>query len=182
MPTIVTHAVVGAALAQVGPRCVPRGRLTLALVVLAVFPDLDVVAFHLGIPYSHWLGHRGLSHSLLFAVCVAAIVARFEFRQAPPGTRDGWCVFGLCTLAIASHGLLDAFTNGGLGVAFFLPLTTNRYFFPFRPLEVSPIGVENFLRGPAFAVFASEILYLWFPIVAALALLRVSSRRSGAVT
>ena len=176
MPTIVTHAAVGAALAQVGPRSISRGRLTFALVALSVLPDLDVIAFQLGIPYAHWLGHRGLSHSLLFAVVVATVLARFAFREVPPGSRDGWWVLGLCTLAIASHGLLDAFTNGGLGIAFFLPFTTSRYFFPIRPLEVSPIGIENFLRGPAFAVFASEILYVWLPVIAVLALVRRASR------
>ena len=41
-------------------------------------------------------------------------------------------------LAIASHGLLDAFTDGGLGVAFFAPFDSTRYFFPVTPIEVSP--------------------------------------------
>jgi inner membrane protein len=181
MPTILTHAVVGAALAQVGPRSVPRGRLTLALAALAMLPDLDVVAFRFGIPYSHWLGHRGLSHSVLFGVCIAAIVARLGFRRTRVGPHDRWWLFGLCSAAIVSHGVLDACTNGGLGIAFFLPFTTSRYFLPFRPLDVSPIGIESFLRGPAFAVFASEILYVWLPIVVLLAWVRVSSRRSRSV-
>jgi len=181
VPTIITHAVVGVALAQVGPRSVARGRLTFALAVLSVLPDLDVIAFHFGIPYSHWLGHRGFSHSPFFAVLLAAVVVRADFRQVPLHSRDGWHLFGLCTLAIASHGVLDAFTNGGLGVALLLPFSANRYFFPFQPLVVSPIGVENFLHGRPLTVLASEILYVWVPILAMLAALRLSLRRAAVV-
>jgi hypothetical protein len=45
----------------------------------------------------------------------------------------------------ASHGFFDAMTNGGLGVAFFAPLDSRRYFLTFRPLEVA------FGRGVRFA-------------------------------
>jgi inner membrane protein len=167
VPTIVTHAVVGAALARIGPRSVSRGRLAVALAALSVLPDLDVAAFQLGIPYSHWLGHRGLTHSLPFAICAAALTARFAFR--PLRSRDAWHLFALCSLAMASHGVLDAFTDGGLGIAFFLPFSASRYFFPYQPLVVSPIGLQGFLRGPAFTVLASEVVYVWLPLLAALA-------------
>jgi inner membrane protein len=66
----------------------------------------------------------------------------------------------LCT---ASHGLLDAFTDGGLGVAFFAPFDESRYFFPWRPIEVSPIGLRSFLSGRAFAVLRSELLWVIAP-------------------
>jgi hypothetical protein len=35
----------------------------------------------------------------------------------------------------ASHGMLDAMTDGGLGVAFFAPFDNARYFFP---METDP--------------------------------------------
>jgi inner membrane protein len=51
-------------------------------------------------------------------------------------------------LITASHGILDAFTNGGLGIALFSPFDNSRYFFPFRPIQVSPIGAGFFsMRG-----------------------------------
>ena len=40
----------------------------------------------------------------------------------------------LCTM---SHALLDALTDGGLGVAFFSPFSNERYFFPWTPIRVS---------------------------------------------
>lgn len=42
----------------------------------------------------------------------------------------------------ASHGLLDAMTDGGLGIALFWPFTPERYFAPWRPLPVAPIGAR----------------------------------------
>jgi len=95
-----------------------------------MLPDLDVVAFQLHIPYSHWLGHRGFSHSLFFAIVVVAIVARMEFAQLRPygaRWRGGVALF---TVALALHGLFDALTDGDRGVAFFLPFDRSRYFLP----------------------------------------------------
>jgi inner membrane protein len=43
-------------------------------------------------------------------------------------------------LVMASHGVLDAFTDGGLGVALFWPATDARFFAPWRPIPVSPLG------------------------------------------
>jgi len=49
---------------------------------------------------------------------------------------------------VASHPLLDALTDGGLGVALLWPFSAERFFFPWRPIPVSPIGVGFFsLRG-----------------------------------
>jgi inner membrane protein len=176
VPTVITHAVVGAALSPLGPRSVPRGRLIFALALLSMLPDLDVVSFHIGIPYSHWLGHRGVTHSLLFAILVGALVARFV-RNPPLSSRDRWRLFAVCALAMASHGVLDAFTDGGLGIAFFLPFSSQRFFSGFQPLVVSPIGLQNFISGPAIAVLVSEVLYVWIPILVILVLVRVSRRR-----
>jgi inner membrane protein len=176
MPTIITHAIVGAAIARVGPPSVSPARLAFVLAVLSVFPDVDVIGFQFGVPYSHWLGHRGLTHSLLFALLVGAAVTRFEFRPLARHSRDEWHLFALCVVATASHGLLDGLTDGGLGIAYFLPFSSARYFFPVQPIAVSPIGLQNFLDGPALAVLASEVFYVWIPLAVALVMVRLWSR------
>jgi len=66
-------------------------------------------------------------------------------------------------LATASHGVLDAFTDGGLGVAFFAPLDESRYFFPVRPIRVSPIDATRFFAVRGLAVLASEMMWIWLP-------------------
>ena len=68
-------------------------------------------------------------------------------------------------LATISHGLLDAMTGGGLGVAFFAPFVNTRYFFPFRPIRVSPIG-SSFFSARGFTVLESEIIWIWIPSAA----------------
>jgi inner membrane protein len=65
--------------------------------------------------------------------------------------------------ATASHGVLDALTNGGLGVAFFAPFSNTRYFFPWQPIEVSPLGIEPFLSSRGVEVMVSEFKWVWIP-------------------
>ena len=83
-------------------------------------PDLDVVAFRFGIPYEHPLGHRGLWHSVPFAAAVAGLLT-FSLFPHPRPDFSRWRAFIFLFLATASHGILDAFTNGGLGVALLSP-------------------------------------------------------------
>src|SRR5262249_16947716 len=116
MPTIMTHALVGLCLARVfTPRPMPPIYWGLAA-GLSMLADLDVVAFSLGIPYEHRFGHRGFSHSLCFALLTTLPVALLTCEQL--GMR-WWVLWGFFFVVMASHGVLDAFTNGGLGIAFF---------------------------------------------------------------
>ena len=62
----------------------------------------------------------------------------------------------------ASHSILDGLTNGGLGVALLAPFDNSRYFFPFRPIEVSPIGLA-FFGERGYTVIKSEIIWVWVP-------------------
>jgi inner membrane protein len=81
-----------------------------------------------------------------------------------------WLYFFLAT---ASHGLFDAMTDCGLGVAFFAPFDNHRYFLPWTPIRVSPIGVTRFFTARGFAVLQTEFLWIWLPamLLAVLALL-----------
>jgi inner membrane protein len=72
-------------------------------------------------------------------------------------------LFEYLFVATASHGLLDAMTNGGLGGAFFSPFSNHRYFLPWKPIRVSPISVHRFFSGRGYAVLQSELLWIWVP-------------------
>jgi len=120
----------------------PRERLPwrpmLALSALSMLPDLDVVGFKFGVPYAAPFGHRGATHSLLFAI-VAAFIATFLARRE--GERSSRLLFIALVVAV-SHPLLDALTDGGLGVSLLWPISTHRFFFPWTPIPVAPIGAR----------------------------------------
>jgi inner membrane protein len=104
---------------------------------LSFLPDADVIGFSLGVQYGDAWGHRGATHSLIFALIVGAIVALIAMWMKRPALRT----FTFATLIVASHGLLDTLTDGGRGVALLWPFDLTRYFAPWRPLPVSPIGL-----------------------------------------
>lgn len=174
MPTIFTHALAAGALGSVVP-AERRARLVGWSAVCAVVPDLDVIAFGFGIPYEHVLGHRGLSHSAGFAVALGLVVTAFAFRRGERRTAAA-----VLTLATLSHGLLDMLTDGGLGVALWAPVTPERVFFPFRPIEVSPFA-GDFFSARGLEVLASEFVWIWAPaLTVAAAAWALRARRRGA--
>jgi len=159
MPTILTHPAIPLALGLgLGNAIIPR-RLLAAGAVASIVPDLDVIALRFGVSYASEFGHRGFSHSLLFAALVALLGA-CAWRLYPTNfRRAGWFLF----IATASHGVLDAFTNGGFGVAFLWPWSHQRFFFGPQVIEVSPLTLSRFLSERGAAVLASELLWVWLP-------------------
>jgi inner membrane protein len=130
--------------------------------VCSAIPDLDLIGFRFGIKYEDFWGHRGFTHSLTFAALLALAVTAIAFRRGAPALSR----FSICSyffLATASHGLLDAMTDGGLGVAFFAPFDNRRYFLPWTPIRVSPIGFGRFFTARGLAVLQSEIVWIWLP-------------------
>jgi inner membrane protein len=155
----------------------PR-RVWVAGAVCSVVPDLDVIGFRFGIHYGDFWGHRGFTHSILFAALLATLVAILTFRKVSPEA-SLLSIWGYLFLATASHGFLDAMTDGGLGVAFFSPFNNDRYFLPWRPIRVSPIGVGRFFTERGLAVLQSELIWIWLP-AALLAILAWLLRRRRA--
>lgn len=172
MPTVMTHPAAAMALFPWFRGQLGRPGVLFAGMLLTMAPDLDVIGFRFGVAYGDLLGHRGLTHSLPFAVVVGALAGFVLARRHR--LRFG-LLWAFCTLCLASHGLLDALTDGGLGVAFFAPFSNDRYFLDFRPLPVSAIGVDSFLRSDWAAVMGSELRWVWLP-AASLGLARLVLR------
>lgn len=137
-------------------------RLLLAIAFFAVAPDLDGIGFYLGVPYASWLGHRGFSHSIVFAL----LCGLFGAGLAPWLRASRLWAGGLAFLAVASHIALDALTSGGLGVAVLWPFSEARYFFPWRPIQVSPMNPARLFSERGLAVFYSECILIWLPSLA----------------
>jgi inner membrane protein len=161
MPTFVTHAAAGAAIAQVLAPCSLRGEITWMAAACAMLPDADVLGFRMGVAYGDVWGHRGFTHSLLFAGLLAVAVTSL-LRNRAHGS-DLVRVFACVLIATASHGILDAFTNGGLGVAFWSPFNPARSFFSVRPIMVSPLDASAFLTLRGVSVLLSEMVWIWAP-------------------
>jgi len=140
-------------------------RVWLAGALCSVIPDLDVIGFRFGIHYGDFWGHRGFTHSLLFAALLACVVSIAYLHRELRGSSWFW-IWSYLFLATASHGFLDAMTDGGLGIAFFSPFNNDRYFLPWRPIHVAPIGVGRFFTARGIAVMGSEFLWIWVPAAA----------------
>ncbi|HYY41453.1 MAG TPA: metal-dependent hydrolase [Pyrinomonadaceae bacterium] len=163
MASAFSHAFIAIAICKTYTGAARPLRFWVLAALCAVVPDADVVGFAFGISYGDMMGHRGLTHSLLFALVLGFMVVALAFREVPRWTR-AWWTLGACFFVVtASHGVLDALTNGGLGVAFFAPFSSARYFWPWRPVEVSPIGVAPFFSARGLTVIASELVWLWLP-------------------
>lgn len=172
MPTILTHVVVPVALGLgLGRRLVSMPLLASGIVA-SILPDLDVLAFRFGISYSDQLGHRGFSHSVLFALLVG--FAAFLFASRLRSSRVG--AFSFVFIATISHGLLDMLTNGGMGVALLWPLSDARFFAPWQVIQVSPLSLSKIFGPKGLAVLLSELKWVWVPAALVSGLLAVSIR------
>jgi inner membrane protein len=171
-----SHAVVALSIGTCFYRPQIAKRVWIAAAICSVVPDLDAIGFRFGIPYADFWGHRGFTHSLVFAAVLAGIVALAIFQRR--AVRIGrFALFGYLFLATASHGVLDAMTDGGMGVAFFSPFDTTRYFLPWRPIRVSPIAVTRFFTPRGLAILQNEAVWIWLPAI--FASLVLTLRRKG---
>jgi inner membrane protein len=161
MPSIISHPAVPLAIGLGLGAGIIRRPLLIAGILASVVPDIDVLSFSLRVNTDTAFAHRGATHSFAFAALLALALA-----VALQGAAGGfWRCFVFLFLSTASHGVLDAFTNGGPGIAFFWPWTSERYFAPFRPILVSPIEVSRFLSIRGVHILISELIWLWVPCV-----------------
>lgn len=154
------HIAVGFAAGRVhsGTRSV---LIALAYSALSMLPDADVIAFVFRIPYAHPFGHRGASHSIAFAVLVG--LAAWALSRS---RRTAFLV----ALTVATHPLLDALTDGGLGCALLWPFSNERFFAPVTPLPVAPIGARLASPRGLWVLFVELVAFLplwvfaWRPV------------------
>jgi inner membrane protein len=153
------HIAVGMVAARVHRQAVCPHWLAMAWwSALSVLPDIDVIGFSLGIAYGDPWGHRGATHSLVFAFALAGALGLAARPLELPPLRT-WAI---ATVVLVSHGLLDTLTTGGLGCALLWPFDLTRYFAPWRPIPVAPIGL-SFMSPSGFFVATIEVV-LFAPV------------------
>jgi inner membrane protein len=130
---------------------------------LSFLPDADVIGFALGVSYGDEWGHRGATHSLVFSLALGAAIGAAAWLARRSPVRSGV----VASLTLLSHPLLDTLTDGGLGCALFWPFDLTRYFAPWTPIPVSPIGL-GFLSPYGMYVAAVELVLfsplMWFAL------------------
>ena len=170
MASVFGHAIVGYTITKVSSIKNYKWLLLLAI-FSSILPDLDVLTFNFGIPYSHPFGHRGFTHSIVFAI-IWAILLMFLF-----GKKNKVLWFVVIFFSTLFHGILDAMTTGGKGIGFFIPFNNERFFFPFRPIHVSPLGIEKFFSEWGIQVILSEVKYILIPCIIVLLILKLINKK-----
>ena len=135
MPSSVAHGLTALALGTaLLPARAPR-RLLYAGIAAAVLLDVDAIGRPFGRGDLEWLGgHRALTHSLIFAAALGAGLTLL-WRQSQRTTSEQLRVYAFFVSAMVSHGVLDAFTDYGEGIAFLAPLTWRRFDAPWAPFQ-----------------------------------------------
>jgi len=169
MASLFGHSIIGITLTKLFTS--KHNKLLLFIAIgSTIIPDIDVFAFNFGIPYMHPFGHRGFTHSILFATIWALFLTRIFGKDQ----RGVW--FLVIFLSTISHGIFDAMTSGGRGVGFFIPFSNERFFFPFREIIVSPIGIKKFFSEWGLEVLVSEFKYIFIPCIIILLFLNIKKK------
>jgi inner membrane protein len=170
MASVFGHSIAALALGKAFKEELRKPKFWILGVVCSIAPDADVLGFRFGIAYESFWGHRGFTHSFVFAIILGFLVAYLFYKTK----RNALALyFTLCT---ASHSLLDAMTTGGKGVAFFSPFENSRYFLPWRPIKVSPMSASKFFSEWGLEVIKSELLWIGIPFILILLIVKIVKR------
>jgi len=158
------------------PPC-KSGRFWIAAALCAALPDIDAV----GRPFGNldlesvFGGHRGITHSLAFAIMLGAVVSSTLGRGAP--SRHSFVRLWIAlALATASHGVLDMLSIIGDGVALWAPFSWTHYEFRWQPLGEIGSGPRGPARLPALV--GNEVLWVGLPALVIVAIARLARRAS----
>lgn len=162
MPTLIGHSIIAFGLINFRPQVPDLLKIILLSLICACIPDVDVIGFRFGIHYSDALGHRGFSHSLLFALLFSFCIVHFFYRSCYQNKFQFVHHLYYFFIVTCSHGLFDAMTDGGKGVGFFIPFNEERYFLPFRPIPVCSFDVMALFTSYGLQILQSELKFILF--------------------
>lgn len=163
MASILSHAAAGAALSIAFAPKSASARFWPVAIAIAVLPDGDSLLYYFKVSYTPALGHRGFFHSPFLGLILSLLLMLLFSRDGPVFSGRWFRYFFVFFLAWASHGVLDALTTGGYGVAFLSPFSSKRYFFPWTPIQVSPMRIKSFFTPRGWSVFKNELVWIWLP-------------------
>lgn len=139
-----------------------------AFAFLGLSPDLDFFGLEAGLSGT-FLGHRAMTHSFTFALVVGGLLG---VSIAKPANRKVASI--LCTLALASHGLLDAMAQSEPGPQLFWPFSSTPLVAMWRPIPALQ-AYRDYFTSLAIPVFIGEALWC-IPLIAAIAWVLMAPR------
>ena len=173
MASVISHAAAGAALSiAFAPGGAPARYWPVAIAT-ALLPDADSLLYYFRVSYSQTVSHRGFFHSPFLGLIVSFLLMILFFREEKVFSGRWFRYFSILLVIWVSHGVLDALTNGGRGVAFFSPLSSKRYFFPWTPIQVSPMSIRSFFGSRGCSVLKGEFVWIWLPGLVLVLLCRI---------
>lgn len=145
-----SQAALGAAIGEalLGKRIGKAGAIIGAGV--ATIPDLDVVLLLFADKLESFSIHRGYSHSLLFCIAGAFILAWLFTKFKYTKSESYWRLWLFTFLTLFTHVLLDAFTSYGTQI--FLPLTDWRVSFDSISI-VDPVYTLPLIIGVVSSIY-----------------------------
>ena len=161
MASVFGHAISAIGIGKLFPKAEMTRKVYVLGVISSMLPDLDVIGFEFGLQWESMWSHRGFTHSFFFAGVWAMLLIFIYHRKKAKQVKYQLGSYYFVTTA--SHGLLDAMTNGGNGITFFAPFSAERYFLPWEVIQVSPLGISNFFSKWGVEVLKSEFIYIVLP-------------------
>lgn len=169
------HAAVAFTASRLLPKKIRTKTVVTLGVISSILPDADVIAFRFGIPYGHMFGHRGFTHSIFFAMLWSYLLLWLFHRKEEASSKKKLGIFYF--FCIGTHGLLDAMTTGGKGIALLSPFDNERYFLPWQFIKVSPLGIERFFSKWGMEVLMSEAMFIGLPCLVILIVNKLINRK-----
>ena len=160
MPAPISHAAVGFAIGALAQPGVPTRRVCVMAAASAALPDIDVLLSPLHLSNDSLFAHRAITHSITFAL-IGAVVATVVFFRGSEWTERRARIGLVLSVALLSHGCLDALSRYSMGVEFFAPFSLQRFRFPWTPLGTADGSLAGQLAQEALFILLPAVLIAW---------------------
>lgn len=165
MPSPLTHLIVSVPINALIMKQENKKKIIFFSFFAAIAADFDYVGYLFNFGNLSFFGHRGFTHSIFFAIVIATLICIVFFRNVDFKSKAFLFLLFNFFLAALSHPLLDYLINQNNGVALFFPFSTERFSFPFAPINEEICSAFEYYRKYFWLVLKVEIIYLIFPAI-----------------
>ena len=160
MSTVISHSLVGAGISSFF-RFENKKKIMITSLLLAALPDSDTLVMT-AIGCGTIFDHRGVFHSIFFAILVGSLVA-YLFKQKKWIEPSEFIKLAILFSAVTfSHPFADGFsTSWRYGVSYLAPFDMTKYFWFSSPLPLVPLSPVQLFSARGINIFLVEVAMLW---------------------